>query len=439
MIRVVLATCLMLAATVSARAEIALQELVTPGGTKVWLLEEHSIPFVALELRFKGGTALDEPGKEGAVFFMTSLLEEGAGDRDARTFAKERDNLAMSLSFEAGKDALAVSTRFLTEYQDESLTLLRDALTAPRFDEDAIERVRGQVISGLQGDLKDPETLATDEFDKRVFGDHAYGRQVNGTLETVPGLTRDDLIAIHKAAVSRDRVYVSAVGDISPEELSAVVDTLLADLPETPVDLPDMADPDLPGGIQVIEFDTPQSVVQFAQPGIARDHPDFFAAFVLNYVLGGGSFESRLMNEVRDKRGLTYGIYTYISQPHYASVWRGGTASANDKVAEAIAVIRDEWARIRDEGITEQELNDAKTYLTGSYPLRFDGNERIANIAAEMQVDDMPLNYIAERNDKVNAVTLEHVNRVARELIDPDALTFVVVGKPEGLETDDTQ
>lgn len=435
MIRILVATalaCFTLA--LPARAEIAIQDVTTPGGIKAWLLEEHSIPFVALEVMIRGGSAIDLPETRGAINLMGALLEEGAGDLDARAFAGARDDLAMSLSFDVSADALSVSARFLTENRDESLALLRSALTEPRFDPDAIDRVRAQVLSSLQSDLKDPQAIASQAFNALLYPGHPYANATQGTIETVSELTRVDLIKAHRRAITREGINVAVVGDITAEELKPLLDSLFAGLPEESPDLPGAADVNLPGGIKVVDFETPQSVVRFAQPGVPRDDPDFFAAFVLNHILGGGGFESRLMQEVREKRGLTYGIYSYLSIPDYAKIWAGGTASANDKVAETVRVIREEWARLRDTGVTQHELDDAKTYLTGSYALRFDGNGPIANIAVNMQFDDMPIDYIATRNDEIDAVTLEDINRVARQLLDPDRLTFVVVGQPQGLQ-----
>lgn len=407
MIRILVATalaCFTLA--LPARAEIAIQDVTTPGGIKAWLLEEHSIPFVALEVMIRGGSAIDLPETRGAINLMGALLEEGAGDLDARAFAGARDDLAMSLSFDVSADALSVSARFLTENRDESLALLRSALTEPRFDPDAIDRVRAQVLSSLQSDLKDPQAIASQAFNALLYPGHPYANATQGTIETVSELTRVDLIKAHRRAITREGINVAVVGDITAEELKPLLDSLFAGLPEESPDLPGAADVNLPGGIKVVDFETPQSVVRFAQPGVPRDDPDFFAAFVLNHILGGGGFESRLMQEVREKRGLTYGIYSYLSIPDYAKIWAGGTASANDKVAETVRVVREEWARLRDTGVTQHELDDAKTYLTGSYALRFDGNGPIANIAVNMQFDDMPIDYIATRNDEIDAVTL---------------------------------
>ncbi|NOD30473.1 M16 family metallopeptidase [Ruegeria atlantica] len=418
-----------------ALAEIEIEEVTSPGGIKAWLVEDHSIPFTALELRFRGGTSLDDPDKRGAVNLMSGLIEEGAGDMDARTYARELEALAASFRYNAGDDSVSISARFLSENRDEVVDLLRTTIHEPRFDQDAVDRVRAQVLSGLRSDQTDPNEIAGLTFAQMAYGDHPYGSEGKGTIESVSALTRDDVVAAYEGVFAKDRLYVGAVGDITAEELGILLDTLLGDLPDTGKPIPGKAEVNIPGGVSVVEFDTPQSVALFGQAGIDRDDPDFFAAFVLNHILGGGGFESRLMQEVREKRGLTYGVGTYLVPKDLASVYLGSVSSANDRIAEAIDVIRDEWARAATEGVTQEELDDAKTYLTGAYPLRFDGNGQIASIMVGMQMEGLPIDYIATRNDKVNAVTLEDVNRVAAELLDPDGLHFVVVGKPVGLET----
>ena len=416
-----------------AQANVDIQVVESPGGFSAWLVEDHSIPFVALELRFRGGSSLDLPGQDGATNLMTGLLEEGTGDMDARGFAEATEELATSFSYDTYSDAVTVSARFLTENRDQAVALLRGSVVAPNFDQVALDRVRGQVISGIQSDLKSPRDIARQAMDELVFGAHPYGRTQNGTLESINALTRADIIAAHQGALAQDRVYVSAVGDINAAELAELMDSLLGGLPEVGLPHVGPAALNFPGDTQVVEFETPQSVAIFGQPGLDREDPDFFAAYILDLILGGGSFESRLMQEVREKRGLTYGVYSYLADMDQAKLWMGSVASGNDRVAEAIEVIRAEWARMANEGVTQTELEDAKTYLTGAYPLRFDSNRAIANIMVAMQMDHMPIDYIATRNDRVNAVTLEDVNRVAKRLLDPEALTFVVVGQPEGL------
>ncbi len=416
-------------------AEVEIQEVTSPGGIKAWLVEEHSIPFTALEIRFRGGTSLDDPDKRGAVYLMSGLIEEGAGDMDARAYTRKLESLAASFRYKATDDSLAISAQFLTENRDEVVDLLRTTIHEPRFDQDAVDRVRAQVLSGLKSDETDPNDIAGLNFARMAYGDHPYASDGKGTIESVSALTRDDIVEAYDSVFAKDRLYIGAVGDITPEELGALLDKLLADLPEAGKPIPGKAEVNIPGGVSVVEFDTPQSVALFSQEGIDRDDPDFFAAYLLNHILGGGGFESRLMQEVREKRGLTYGVYSYLVPKDLASVYLGSVSSANGRIAEAIDVIRSEWERAASEGVTEQELQDAKTYLTGAYPLRFDGNGQIAGIMVGMQMQGLPIDYIATRNDKVNAVTLEDANRVAKELLDPEGLHFTVVGKPEGLET----
>tara|TARA_R110002020_G_scaffold63761_1_gene169831 strand:- start:2 stop:1369 length:1368 start_codon:yes stop_codon:yes gene_type:complete len=433
--RLLAALALTILTALPARAEVDIQSVTSPGGITAWLVEDHSIPFVALEMRFRGGASLDAPGKRGAVTLMTGLLEEGAGDMDARAFSRETEGLATSFGFDSGDDSVSVSARFLTETKDESVALLKLALQEPRFDQAAIDRVRGQVLSIIESDKKDPNDIASDTFAATVFGDQPYGSSINGTAESLLGLTREDLIAAKDSVLARDRVYIGAVGDITPEALGQMLDDLLGGLPETGAPLPERATMDIPAGVKVVDFATPQSVAVFGQRGMKQQDPDFFAATILNQVLGGGSFESRLMDEVREKRGLTYGVYSYLVPRDLAETYMGSVSSANDRIAEAIEVIRDQWRKAAEEGVTLRELEDAKTYLTGSYPLRFDGNGQIASILVGMQMIGLPIDYVATRNDKVEAVTLDDVKRVAGELLDPDGLFFVVVGQPEGLET----
>ncbi|MGV6811264.1 MAG: M16 family metallopeptidase [Brevirhabdus sp.] len=428
----VLLTALALPFSASA---IEIQQVETPGGLTAWLVEEHSIPFAAIELRFEGGGSLDREGKRGAVNLMTALIEEGAGDMDARAFAAAAEGLAAEFSFEANEDSIGVSARFLTENRDEAVALLRKALVEASFPEDALERVRAQVLSGLASDEKDPDTIASRTFDRLAFGDHPYGSSLDGTPESVAALTRQDMLDARADTIARDRVVIGATGDITAEELGHLLDGLLGDLPETGAPQVDRAEYLLHGGVTVVPFDTPQSVAVFGHEGMKRDDPDFFAAYVLNTVLGGGGFDNRLMSEVREKRGLTYGIGSYLVPMDHAELMLGQVASSNDKMAEAISVVREQWRDLSENGVTDAELAAAKTYLTGAYPLRFDGNGRIAGILAGMQLTDLTPEYILTRNDKVNAVSSADIRRVAKQLLRAGDLHFVVVGQPEGLES----
>lgn len=437
MMRLLAAVLIAAVASTRAQAEIEIAEVTSPGGIEAWLVEEHAIPFVALEILFRGGAALDREGAEGATYLMTGLLEEGSGEMDAQAFQIARESLAAGFGFDVNDDYLSISARFLTENRDEAIALLRQALTEPRFDEDAIERVRAQVQSILARDGVNPNRLASNGFYAEAFPDHPYGRPYQGTPESVAALTRDDLVAAHRSALTRDRVYVGAVGDITAEELGLLLDDLLGSLPESDLDLAGPATFALEGGVTVVDFPTPQAVAIFGQRGIPRDDEDFFAAFVMNHILGAGSFESRLMNEVREQRGLTYGIGSYLVNRDRANLLLGSVASGNDTIAEAMDVIREVWTDVATSGVTQEELDAAITYLTGEYPLRFDGNAKIAEILVGMQYIGLPTDYVTNRNAYVEAVTLDDVNRVAADLLDPAALHFFVVGQPAGLDPEE--
>ena len=432
MMRMVILGALLWAGAV--QAETSVKTLTSPGGLSAWVLEEPAIPFTALNIMFSGGAALDPPDKRGAAFLMTGLLEEGAADLDSQAFAAAKEALSASFSFDVSDDTLSISVRVLTENRAEALALLKTALMQPRFDPDAIERVRQQVLSILASNAQDPTDIAQRVWAEQAFGDHAYGTSYQGTESSVAALTRADLLAAHQNLLVRDALSISAVGDITAEELGPILDDLLGDLPAGSALEPASLELDIPAGLTVMDIPTPQSVAIFGHSGIDRAHPDFFAAFILNTILGGQGIESRLTAEVREKRGLTYGISTVLISKDRANVMLGQVASANDRIGAAIEVIRDEWRKLARDGVTAEELQAAQTYLTGAYPLRFDGNSQIARILVGMQRQGLGLDYIKTRNAKINAVTLPEINRVAAQLLKPEALNFVVAGQPIGLK-----
>ncbi len=434
MIRALATLVFVALASLPARA-IEIQEITSPGGIKAWLVEDHSIPFTALSLMFRGGASLDAPGKRGQMSLMTALLEEGAGEMDSVQYAEAVEGLGAQNRFDVGDDALTVNARMLTENRDQAAELLRQALAEPRFDPDAVERVRAQLQAVIRSEATSPNAIASKELARLAWGEHPYATSINGTRESVAALTRDDLVAAKDRILARDRVVVAAAGDITAEELGKLIDAVLGGLPEQgSAPLPDRARLQLTGGVTVIDWDSPQTVVSFAQPGLPMSDPDYFAAFVADHILGGGGFSSRLMDEIREKRGLTYGVSTGLANGVYGETWQGGMASANDKVAEAVGLIRQEWDRFAKGGVTEKELADAKTYLTGEYALRFDGNGKIAGILAGMQLIGLPADYVNTRNGKIEAVTAADVQRVAQRLLHSDQIRFVLVGRPEGID-----
>lgn len=434
MIRFALAAAFAVLATLPTHAAVEVQEVESPGGFTAWLVEEHSIPFAAVEFRFRGGTVLDLPDKRGAVNLMTGLLEEGSGDMDARAFAEARENLATRISFDASSDAVSVSFRFLSENRDASAALLRQALTEPAFAEDAIERVREQVLSNIRSEASDPNAIARETFYRLAYPDHPYGEPGSGTLESVARLTRADVLDAHRRAIAKERVFVAAVGDITPQQLSQLMDTVLGDLRQEGAPFPPAAEYQLEPGITIVPFDTPQSVALFGHEGLERQDDDFLTAYVVNEIFGGTGLESRLKEEVRVKRGLTYGIGAYLIARDYGELLMGQVATANARMAETVDVLRGEWERIAATGVTDDELDAAKVFLTGAYPLRFDSNASIAQILVGMQLDGMPIDYIRTRNEQVEAITFDEAYRIARQIYRPEDLHIVIVGQPEGIE-----
>ncbi len=289
------------------------------------------------------------------------------------------------------------------------------------------------MLSDIYWYSEDPDAIAWDAAAAAAFPGHPYGTPDFGTAESVAALTRDDLAQAHRDALVRSRIYVGVVGDITAAELGPLLDELLGALPTDGPPLAPDVEPVVAGGVTVIDYPTPQSVAVFGHGGIPRDDPDYFAAYVLNHILGGGDARSRLRLELREKRGLTYGVNTWLASRDNADLWVGSLESANETMAEAIELIRNEWARLAAEGATEAELTAAKTYLMGEYQLRFAGNAQIASILVEMQRDGLPPSFVTEHNGYIEAVTADDVRRVATELLDPAELGFVVVGQPEGL------
>lgn len=412
-----------------------IQRVISPGGIEAWLVEEHAIPMVAVEIGFSGGARLDPEGKEGVAYLTAGLIEEGAGDMDAQAFQRRLEDLAARMSFENSRDDFYVGMRALTENLDESFALLRTALIEPRFDPKQIERVRQQVISGLKSSSVDPNAQASKAWMKAMFGDGIYGRSTKGEIETVEALTREDIVAVYGRMVAKSRMIVGVVGDIDAPTLASLLDQTFGDLPEgekldtTPLEVRQE------GGMDLIRAEVPQSVAVFGHRGIMRDDPDFIPAYIMSYIFGGGGFESRLTTEVREKNGLAYSVYSYLSPLDRAGLYLGGVATANERVAQSLELIRQEWRRMAEEGVTEDELDRAKKYLTGAYALRFDSNAKIARYLVGLQGANLGIDYIDKRNGLVEAVTVEDIARVAKRILHPDDLYIVVVGNPENLET----
>lgn len=426
--------------TVSAFA-MKVQEVVSPKGIKAWLVEDHTLPLVAMQFGFRGGTAQDPTGKEGLTYFISTMLDEGSGDLKSQEFAERVQNLAISMSFDASRDSFTGGIKTLTKNRGEAFRLLRTVLTAPRMDQDAVERMREAIVSSIKMDNEDPEKIATDAWFRMVFDGHPYANAVKGNPAIISSITSADLKAQVKRLFARDVLHVSVVGDITPEELEKALDEVFGDLPAK-ADLKTIPEASwrAPNQNKIITVNVPQSVVTFGQPGLKRQDPDYIPAYILNYIIGGGGFSSVLMQEVREKRGLAYSVYTYLYPLDRAGIFLGGVATENKAVKQSIDVIRAELQRIAAAGPTEEELENAKRYLTGSYVLHLDSSSKIASTLLGQQFQELGIDYMDRRQALFEKVTIDDIRRVAARLIKPDALTITVVGQPEGLvDTTDTK
>ena len=411
-----------------------IQRVISPGGIEAWLVEESAIPMIAVEIGFEGGALLDSDEQLGVASFTASMIDEGAGEYDSQDFAERLEELSARMSFEATREQFYVGLRTLTETRDESFALLKTALTEPRFDDEPLERVRNQILVSLKRAKTDPNTMASRAWYETMLKGSPFARPISGHEETIEKLSADDLRAAFAEMIAKSRMKIGVVGDIDAETLGPLLDATFGELSEGRALPSKRYTVRSEGGLMIVDQDVPQSVAVFGHKGVDRDDPDFIPAYVLNYVLGGGSFESRLTKEVRVERGLAYSVYSYLNPITGAPLYMGGVATANERIAESLDVIKDEWNRIA-EGISAEELEAAKKYLTGSYALRFDSNAKIARYLVGAQVADLGIDYIDIRNGLVEAVTLDDVKRIADRMIKPENLFTVVVGRPEGLES----
>lgn len=407
-----------------------IETVKSPGGIEAWLVEAHGVPMMALRFSFEGGNAQDPAGKEGLANFMTAMMDEGAGDLKASDFQERMEELAMRMSYDDTKDAFYGSFETLTKNRDASVELLRLALTKTRFDKDAVDRIREQLKASLVYAARDPEKVSNKEWYALAFEGHNYARPSNGTAETLDAITSQDLADYRRRVFAKSNLKVVAVGDIDAATLGKLLDQIFGDLPDKAELNPVAKTEPLVGRSKEIDMNVPQSVVTFGLPAMPRKHPDFLTAFVLNQLVGGGGFDSRLMEEVREKRGLAYSVYSYLQPFRHSSILAGGVATRSDAIGESLDVIRAEFKRMADEGPSATELNNAKSYLIGSYALRFDTSAKIASQLLGLMEEGFGTDYIDKRNSLIEAITLEDAKRVAKTLFAPENMIITVVGKP---------
>ncbi|MCX5512452.1 peptidase M16 [Kaistia algarum] len=412
---------------VSAAQATRIQNVVSPGGIEAWLVEDYAVPIVAMNFAFEGGAAQDPAGKPGVANMLSGLLDEGAGDLDSKSFQAALDEKSIQISFDAGRDDFFGTLRMLAEDRDEGFSLLALALQSPRFDAEPVARIRAQLESNIRQSAKDPESVAMEAICAAAFPGHPYGQPVDGTEASVKAITVADLKTYRERVFARDRLHVVLVGAIDAASAGKVLDSVFGGLAAKAVLTP-VADVVPAGGDVHIDMPNPQTLVRFGGPGIPRHDPDFMAAYVVNHILGGGSFSSRLYSEIREKRGLAYSVSSTLVPLAHSSAVAGGTATRADRAEETVGIIRDQVKKFAEDGPTADELAKAKSYLTGSYALRFDSSAKIARQLLSIQIDNLGIDYVEKRNDMISAVTLEDAKRVAKRLFANGTDMLVLVG-----------
>ncbi|WP_343560358.1 M16 family metallopeptidase [Kiloniella sp. b19] len=410
------------------------QKVVSESGIEALLIEDHTTPLVSVEFSFEGGATADPEGKEGLSVFLSSTLDEGAGQWNSRSFQKALADDSITLYFSSGRESFGGTFVSRLETLPQAQALLKAAINEPRFEAEAVERIREQIRQGLQSRKESPSRKIQTFARELYFPAHTYSRAVDGSEDTLDSMTADDLRQLHRALFARSNLHIGVSGAISAEELSVFLDAVFGALPLKP-EIPFVEDiqPQARGGLVVIDEQIPQSLIYGVQPGLSRHDPDFYAAYVINHILGGGGFQSRLYQSVREERGLVYSINTSLYDLDHSPLILVSAATQNARVGETVALLREEWKRMQEEGPTARELEEAKLYLTGSYPLRFTSTGRIAGMLLSMHRLALPLDFLEKRNSYIEALSLADVQRVAGRLLDTEALTLVIAGQPEGV------
>ena len=429
---VLVAVCLI----APAAQAINIERVISPRGIEAWLVQDHRVPMISLQLAFRGGSALDPKGKEGLSQLVAALLDEGAGSLESQDFQRRLEENSIRLGFNASTDNFGGNLTTLSKNRDVAFDMLRLSLTAPRFDQGPRDRVESQILSSIQAAAENPRRIASETWYRAAYPDHPYGRSAQGRRTSIKTITKRDLESFVTQRFGRDRLLIAVVGDITAEDLKPLLDKTFGDLraKTDPVELA-AVDPRLKGDVFIIDKKIPQSVVTFGQAGVMRKDPDYYAAYVLNSIFGGGGLTSKLMEEVREKRGLVYSVSTALVPFDRSALLMGSAATMNERVGETVSIIREEWAKLRDQGVSDKDLADAKTFLTGSFLTQISSSGRMASLLLGIQLEDLGIDYLDKRNSYIEAVTQADLKRVAARLLKPEALTFVIVGNPVGIES----
>lgn len=412
-----------------------IQEVKTTNGFNAWLVEDHTLPIISIKFSFKGaGSKNATKDKQGITRLLSSTLDEGAGNYDSQAFQQALLNHSISLSYSSNRDHFSGELLTLTKYKDKAFELLKLSINEPTFSDDAVMRMKNAISSNIRNKISNPEWMAYRVLLDKAYSGHPYALNSGGTLTTIPSLSRDDLINYKNNYLTKDSLVISAAGDINASELAILIDDIFSHLPDNSKasNIPSIEIQN-GGNIFLYELDIPQTIIEIMQPGIDRSSPDYFTAQLLNFILGGGGFGSRLTEELREKRGLTYGVYSSFSMRDHADAMTVSTSTKNETAKECLDLIQSELNKLKVALVSDKELSNAKSYLIGSMPLTLSSTSNITSLIHNLQIDDMPLDYLDTRANKLNAVTKEDIKMLAKKLLAPEQLTISLVGKPRGI------
>lgn len=411
---------------VSAQA-VTIDTVVSKENISAYFVESNTLPMVSMQVSFRAGSAFDPAEKQGVSAMVGALIGQGTTKLTSEELQQKFQNIGAKFGASSGDLNVKVTLKTLSEHKEEAFELMKKALLHPRFDEEDFNRIKKAVVSNLKQHAEKPSFVLSENFNRIYYGKHPYGNSM--TIESVEKLTLDDIRAFYAKHFNQANMVVSVVGDLSQPELVDVLDNMLADLPKGHVRNKIKQIPVVPTAQFVrIPHPSPQTHIMMAHKGISRHDPDYFAAYTMNYILGGGGFNSRLMEEVREKRGLAYSVYSYFEPMPIFGRFVAAVQTKNKSAGLAMDIMRQEFHKMKKGEITRKDVENAKRYLVGSFPLRIDSNAKILGYLTVMQMENLPVDYIDTWASKVNALTYEDIVRVAKRLLNPEEMVVVTVG-----------
>lgn len=407
-----------------------IQNLTTDNGIEVWLVEDHSVPIVSVSFSMPGGLSADPLDKAGLSNLLSAMMDEGAGEYDAQAFQQILSENSIALHFNAGRDYFSGSFQTLTRTLDTAIELTNLSLTQLRFDDDALTRMKQAIESEIKHNIKRPGWIAARSFNGLMFEGDAYGLPGKGTLSSLAAMTQEDLHNQSQLQFNTEGMKIAIAGDVTAQQAKLIASELTKGMPnKRNFKLPKKkAKFRNTGKTFLYEYDAPQTHIVIGHEGIPVSDEDWPAVQIINYVFGGGGFDSRLMEEIREKRGLTYGVGSYLSNLKRTATIQASLSTSNKNTAEALDILKKEWVRMATTGPTDKEIQNAKDYLTGSLLLNLTSTDSIANNLNGLQKYGFDHDYINRRNQRIMDVTADQARVVAGRLLNSDELMVIMVG-----------